>query len=218
GPVSIKDWRPQNYTGRYLGPITLREAFAKSSNTASVKISEKIGRQKVINAAKRLGITSKITSHPSIALGTAEASLLEMTAAYAIFSNKGFPSWPYGIIEIQDSTNKVLYRRRPVRADPLVSKDTLKSMQSMLVNVVKTGTGTSASFDRPAAGKTGTSQGFRDAWFIGFTAELATGVWLGNDDSSPMKNVSGGSAPAKMWRKFMMDALQGESVRHLPRP
>jgi len=218
GPVSIKDWRPQNYTGRYLGPITLREAFAKSSNTAAVKISEKIGRQKVISAAKRLGITSKIRAHPSIALGTAEASLLEMTAAYAIFSNKGFPSWPYGIIEIQDSTNKVLYRRRPVRADPLVSKDTLKSMQSMLVNVVKTGTGTSASLNRPAAGKTGTSQGFRDAWFIGFTAELATGVWLGNDDSSPMKNVSGGSAPAKMWRKFMMDALQGESVRHLPRP
>jgi penicillin-binding protein 1A len=218
GPVSIKDWRPQNYTGRYLGQITLRDAFAKSVNTAAVKISEKIGRQKVIRAAKRLGITSILKAHPSIALGTGEANLLEMTAAYAIFSNQGFPSWPYGIIEIQDSKNRVLYRRRPVKADPLVSKEIVNSMQSMLVNVVKTGTGRRARLDRPVAGKTGTSQGFRDAWFIGFTAELATGVWLGNDDSSPMKQVSGGKIPAQMWRNFMMDALQGEPVRRLPLP
>ena len=218
GPVSLKNWKPENYTGRYLGPITLRDAFAKSVNTAAVKLSEKVGRQKVIRAAKRLGITSKLIAHPSIALGTGEASLLEMTAAYAIFSNQGFPSWPYGIIEIQDSKNRVLYRRRPVKADPLVSKEIVNSMQSMLVNVVKTGTGRRARLDRPVAGKTGTSQGFRDAWFIGFTAELATGVWLGNDDSSPMKQVSGGKIPAQMWRNFMMDALQGEPVRRLPLP
>ena len=218
GPVSLKNWRPENYTGRYLGSITLRDAFAKSVNTAAVKLSEKIGRQKVIRASKRLGITSKLRAHPSIALGTGEASLLEMTAAYAIFSNKGFPSWPYGIIEIRDSTNRVLYRRTPVRADPLVRKEIVKSMQSMLVAVVKTGTGRRARLDRPVAGKTGTSQGFRDAWFIGFTAELVTGIWLGNDDSSPMKKVSGGEIPAKMWRNFMEDALQGESVRRLPLP
>jgi penicillin-binding protein 1A len=187
-------------------------------NTAAVKLSEKIGRQKVIRAAKRLGITSKLRAHPSIALGTGEVSLLEITAAYAIFSNQGFPSWPYGIIEIQDSANRVLYRRTPVRADPLVRKEIVKSMQSMLVAVVNTGTGRKARLDRPVAGKTGTSQGFRDAWFIGFTAELATGIWLGNDDSSPMKKVSGGKIPAKMWRNFMRDALQGVSVRRLPLP
>tara|TARA_B100000530_G_C15628893_1_gene357451 strand:- start:176 stop:601 length:426 start_codon:yes stop_codon:yes gene_type:complete len=141
-----------------------------------------------------------------------------MTAAYAIFSNQGFPSWPYGIIEIQDSANRVLYRRNPVRADPLVRKEVVKSMQSMLVAVVKTGTGHRARLDRPVAGKTGTSQGFRDAWFIGFTAELATGIWLGNDDSSPMRKVSGGTIPAKMWRNFMKDALQGVSVRPLSLP
>lgn len=218
GPVTIKDWRPQNYTGRYLGLISLQDAFSKSVNTAAVKVSEKIGRQNVIKAAKRLGITSELKGHPSIALGTGEASLLDMTAAYAIFSNQGFPSWPYGIIEIQDSRNRVLYRRRPVRADPLVGKGIVKSMQSMLVNVVKSGTGRRARLDRPAAGKTGTSQGFRDAWFIGFTAELATGVWLGNDDFSPMKKVSGGRIPAKMWRNFMMDALRGTPVRPLPLP
>ena len=218
GPVTLKNWKPENYTGRYLGPITLRDAFAKSVNTAAVKLSEKIGRQKVIRAAKRLGITSKLRAHPSIALGTGEASLLEMTAAYAVFSNQGFPSWPYGIIEIRDSTNRVLYRRTPVGSDPLVRKEIVKSMQSMLVDVVKNGTGRRARLDRPVAGKTGTSQGFRDAWFIGFTAELATGIWLGNDDSSPMRKVSGGKIPAKIWRDFMRDALQGVSVRGLPLP
>ena len=218
GPVSIKDWTPRNYTGQYLGRISLRDAFAKSVNTAAVKVSEKIGRQNVIKMAERLGITSKLKGHPSIALGAGEASLLDMTAAYAIFANRGFPAWPYGIIEIRDGANRVLYRRRPVGADPLVGKEIVKSMQSMLVNVIKTGTGRRARLERPAGGKTGTSQGFRDAWFIGFTAELVTGVWLGNDDSSPMKRVSGGWLPARLWRNFMTNALQGAPVRRLPLP
>jgi len=217
-PISIKGWRPRNYSGRYLGRITLRDALAKSVNTAAVKVSEKVGRQKVVKAAERLGITSKVKGHPSIALGAGEANLLDMTAAYAVFANRGFPAWPYGIIEIRDGGNRLLYRRSSVGTGPLVSAETVTDMQEMLREVVTSGTGRRARLKRPAAGKTGTSQGFRDAWFIGFTAELVTGVWLGNDNFSPMKKVSGGSLPAVLWKGFMQDALRGTPVRRLPLP
>ena len=218
GPISIKGWRPRNYSGRYLGRITLREAMAKSVNTAAVRVSEKVGRQAVVKAAERLGITSKLKGHPSIALGAGEANLLDMTAAYAVFANRGFPAWPYGIIEIRDGSNKLLYRRSSVGAGPLVRAETVNGMQEMLREVVTSGTGRRAQLGRPVAGKTGTSQGFRDAWFVGFTAELVTGVWLGNDNSKPMKKVSGGSLPAILWKGFMQDALKGTPVRQLPLP
>lgn len=217
-PVTIKGWRPRNYSGRYLGRITLRDALAKSVNTAAVKISEKVGRQKVVKAAERLGITSKLKGHPSIALGAGEANLLDMTAAYAVFANRGYSAWPYGIIEIRDGANKILYRRSAVGTGRLVRAEAVEGMQEMLREVVTSGTGRRARLNRPAAGKTGTSQGFRDAWFIGFTAELVTGVWLGNDNSTPMKKVSGGSFPATLWKDFMQDALRGTPVRRLPLP
>ncbi|NKB20468.1 MAG: PBP1A family penicillin-binding protein [Alphaproteobacteria bacterium] len=217
-PISIKGWTPRNYSGRYLGRITLRQALAKSVNTAAVKVSEKVGRHRVVKAAERLGITSKLKGHPSIALGAGEANLLDMTAAYAVFANRGFAAWPYGIIEIRDGANQLLYRRSSVGAGTLVRAQTVVGMQEMLREVVTTGTGRRARLGRPAAGKTGTSQGFRDAWFIGFTAELVTGVWLGNDNSAPMKKVSGGSLPATLWKRFMEDALKGTPVRRLPQP
>lgn len=218
GPVSIKGWRPRNYSGRYLGAITMREALVKSVNTVAVKITERIGRRRVVRAAERLGITSKLKGHPSIALGAGEASLLDMTAAYAVFANRGFAAWPYGIVEIRNGSDQLMYRRSEGGADPLVKANTVKEMQKMLREVVTKGTGKRARLGRPAAGKTGTSQGFRDAWFIGFTAELVTGVWLGNDDSSPMKKISGGSFPAILWRNFMQDALAGMPIRQLPKP
>jgi len=217
-PVTIKGWRPRNYSGRYLGRITLRDALAKSVNTAAVKVSEKVGTQKVVKAAERLGITSKLKGHPSIALGAGEANLLDMTAAYAVFANRGYSAWPYGIIEIRDGANKILYRRSAVGTGRLVRAEAVEGMQEMLREVVTSGTGRRARLNRPAAGKTGTSQGFRDAWFIGFTAELVTGVWLGNDNSTPMKKVSGGSFPATLWKDFMQDALRGTPVRRLPLP
>ena len=217
-PFSIKGWRPRNYSGRYLGRITLRDALVKSVNTAAVKVSEKVGRQKVVKAAERLGITSKLKEHPSIALGAGEVNLLDMTAAYAVFANRGYSAWPYGIIEIRDGGNRLLYRRSSVGTGPLVSAETVRGMQQMLREAVTSGTGRRARLKRPTAGKTGTSQGFRDAWFIGFTAELVTGVWLGNDNFSPMKKVSGGSLPAVLWKGFMQDALRGTPVRRLPLP
>ncbi|MBK20626.1 MAG: penicillin-binding protein [Rhodospirillaceae bacterium] len=218
GPVSIKGWRPRNYSGRYLGRITLREALAKSVNTAAVKVSERVGRQNVVKAAERLGITSKLKGHPSIALGAGEASLLDMTAAYAVFANRGYPAWPFGILEIRDGQKQLLYRRSSTGAGRLVEPESVRKIQSMLSDVIISGTGRRAKMQRPAAGKTGTSQGFRDAWFIGFTAELATGVWLGNDNSSPMKNVSGGSLPTILWRRFMIDALKRAPIKPLPAP
>jgi len=211
GPVSIKGWKPRNYSGKFLGPISLRTALAKSINTVAVKVSEQIGRQKVIKAAQRLGITSKLKSHPSIALGVGEVTLLDLTSSYAIFANKGFSAWPYGITEIRNNENEILYKRSPLSTGALVKKSIVKDMNSMLVDVVKSGTGKRARFSKNVAGKTGTSQGFRDAWFIGFTGGLVTGVWVGNDNFSPMKHVTGGSIPADLWRKFMMDALTGMS-------
>jgi penicillin-binding protein 1A len=140
---------------------------------------------------------------------------MELTGAYAVLANRGFPAWPYGITEIRDGAGKLRYRRGGSGANRLVDTRTVASMQSMLSAVIGSGTGTAARIGRPAAGKTGTSQDFRDAWFIGFSAELVTGVWLGNDNSTPMKKVTGGGLPAKLWRSFMNDALKGAPVRQL---
>jgi penicillin-binding protein 1A len=212
-PVTVDGWKPRNYNSRYRGRITLQEALAASVNTVAVRISEQAGRGRVVEAAERLGITARLKAHPSIALGASEASLMEMTSAYAVFANRGYPAWPYGIIDIRDGKGRVLYRRRATDQARLVSPAVTADMQSMLRDVVRSGTGRAARLNRPAAGKTGTSQEFRDAWFIGFTAELVAGVWMGNDDSSPMKNVTGGSLPARLWRNFMTDALKGTPVR-----
>jgi penicillin-binding protein 1A len=214
-PVTVAGWQPRNYDGRYRGRLTLGDALAGSVNTAAVRISEKAGRRKVVALAERLGITSRLKAHPSIALGASEVSLLEMTAAYAVIANHGLAAWPYGIIEIRDGDGKLLYRRSAGSAGRLIEPKTVARMQLMLKGVIDHGTGKAAKLARPAAGKTGTSQDFRDAWFIGFTNELVTGVWLGNDNSSPTKRVTGGSLPAILWRRYMTDALKGAPPRSL---
>jgi penicillin-binding protein 1A len=214
-PVTVDGWRPRNYDGKYRGRVSLRQAFAQSLNTAAVRVSERAGRRKVIEAAERLGITARLKGHPSVALGASEVSLLELTGAYAVLANRGFPAWPYGIMEIRDGSGKLLYRRSNAGAGRLVRPREVSALQTMLSDVVSSGTGRAARLNRPAAGKTGTSQDFRDAWFVGFTAELVTGVWLGNDDSSPMKKVTGGSLPARLWKGFMTEALTGAPARRL---
>lgn len=214
-PVTIDGWRPRNYDGRYRGRVSLRQAMAQSLNTAAVRVAERAGRRKVIAAAERLGVTARLKAHPSVALGASEVSLLELTGAYAVLANRGFPAWPYGIIEIRDGGGKLLYRRSDAGAGRLVQPRNVAALQTMLSGVVSSGTGRAAKLNRPAAGKTGTSQDFRDAWFVGFTAELVTGVWLGNDNSSPMKKVTGGSFPARLWKGFMTEALRGAPKRQL---
>jgi penicillin-binding protein 1A len=214
-PVTVDGWRPRNYDGKYRGRVKLREALSQSLNAAAVRISEQVGRRNVVGAAERLGITARLKAHPSVALGASEVSLMELTGAYAVLANRGYPVWPYGIVEIRDRAGTLLYRRGGSGANRLVEPHIVAGLQSMLSDVIRTGTGRAARLSRPAAGKTGTSQEFRDAWFVGFSAELVTGVWLGNDESTPMKKVTGGGLPARLWRGFMTDALKGAPARQL---
>lgn len=217
-PVNIKGWKPRNYSGRFGGDIGLDEAFARSLNTIAVQVSEHAGRPNVIAAARRLGITSRLKTHPSLALGASEVTLIELTAAYAVIANQGVAAWPYGITEIQDSTGSVLYRRGGSGGGRVVDRRHVATLDHMLQKTVTQGTGRRAQIGRPAAGKTGTSQEWRDAWFVGYTPDLVTGIWVGNDDGHPMKKVTGGGLPARIWRSFMIDAHRGKKARQLPRP
>ncbi len=215
-PVEVDGWRPRNYAGRYYGEVTLREAFARSLNSVAVRLSEEAGRQRVAEVARRLGISSELEVSPSIALGTSEVSLLELTGSYATFANRGRGVWPYGITEIRDASGRVLYRRQGGGPGRVVGGRAVDQMTDLMTAVVEWGTGKAAKLDRPAAGKTGTSQEFRDAWFVGFTNELVAGAWFGNDDDTPMKQVTGGGLPARLWGRVMTRALAGQPARPLP--
>src|SRR5690606_29234631 len=157
-----------------------------------------------------------LASDSSIALGTSEVTPLELTAAFATFANSGWGVLPYAIIEVRDSRNKVLYRRSGSGPGRVVGERDVAEMNDLLRAVIAWGTGRAAAIGRPAAGKTGTSQDFRDAWFVGYTPALVTGVCVGNDHHSPMKAVTGGSMPAQIWRGFMSEALKGVPPRALP--
>lgn len=215
GPVRIGKWRPRNYGGTYVGTVTLREAMAQSINTVAVQVSEKVGRQKVIDAARRLGVTAPLKAHPSLALGASEISLVELTSAYGVIANGGISVWAHGITEIRERSGRILYRRTDGAAPQVVEPRAVAAVNDLLRAVVAWGTGKAANPGRPAAGKTGTSQDFRDAWFVGYTGELVTGVWMGNDDSSPMKKVTGGGLPARLWRAYTRGALDGRAARPL---
>ena len=215
GPLRIGKWKPRNYGGTFLGSVTMREAAARSINTVAVQVSERVGRGKVIDAARRLGITSPLKSHPSLALGASEVSLVELTAAYGVIANGGVAVWPHGISEIRERGGRILYRRTDGAAAQVVDPVAVQRVNDLLRAVVSWGSGKAANPNRPAAGKTGTSQDFRDAWFVGYTGELVTGVWMGNDDNSSMKRVTGGSLPARLWRDFMIPALDGVASRPL---
>jgi len=220
-PVTIqlyrKKWSPRNYDGKYRGPITLREALAESVNTIAVQLSQQVGVDKVVIAARRLGITSDMQEAPSIALGSMEVSLMELTGAYAHLAANGRGVRPYGIVEIRSKdTDEVLYQHDPTVNYIVVLPNIVAEMNSMLMGVIASGTGTGAAIGRPAAGKTGTASDYKDAWFMGYTPALATGVWVGNDDSTPMKKVTGGSLPASIWRNYMSTALVDTVAQDLP--
>jgi penicillin-binding protein 1A len=193
----------------------MAEALAKSINTVAVKISEKVGYKTVVNTARRLGITSDLLATPSLALGASSVSLIEMTAIYGVFANGGFGLWPYGIEEIIDGEGRVLYRRQGSGPGRVIDTEYAGAMNAMLAGVMKSGTGKAANFKRPLGGKTGTSQNFRDAWFIGYSADLVAGVWMGNDNHSAMKNISGSGIPAQIWRQFMIDSHVSTPIRSL---
>jgi penicillin-binding protein 1A len=217
-PIRIGDWEPHNYENTYRGDVTVAEAVAHSINTVAAQVLQRVGVNNVIATAHRLGITSELNRDASLALGTSSVSLIELTAAYAAFANGGQGVWPYGIIEIRDTKGNVIYHRNGGGPGPVTEPYYAGEMNEMLMGVLDHGTGKAAKLERPAAGKTGTTQDFRDALFIGYTADLVTGVWLGNDDYTPMKHVTGGSLPAQTWHAFMVQATAGMPVRSLPMP
>jgi penicillin-binding protein 1A len=207
GPVNINGWRPRNYKNEYLGAITMRDALAKSVNTVAVRLTMEAGRWRVMRTARRLGIESDIHDNPSLALGTAEVTLLELVASYVPFSNGGYVTAPHIVKRIRTPKGKTVYERRTTGRPRAVALPYVRDMNEMMHQTIVSGTGKRAALpDRPAAGKTGTTQKFRDAWFVGYTANYVAGVWVGNDNGKPMKGVTGGSLPADIWKAVMMEA------------
>ena len=205
--VSVGKWRPRNFNKKYIGDVTLESALAKSLNTVAVKLSERVGRKKVIATARRLGLSSKLTTHPSLALGVSELNLMELSAAYTPLANGGLGVIPHGVLDVRTRDGRLLYRRTGSPGTRVVSPRQITQMNLMLSTALTSGTGHRARpQNRPAAGKTGTSQNFRDGWFIGYTADLIAGVWVGNDNNTPMRNVTGGQTPARIWRQFIEKA------------
>ncbi len=217
GPITVDKWTPRNYDGKYAGNTSFAEAAARSTNTVAVQISERVGRQRVIDTARRLGIVSELKPHPSLALGAFETGLLELTNAYAAFANGGYTVLAYGVLEVRDGQGNILFRRdgQSVMAH-MIDPEPLAELNQLLQGVIDHGTGRAARIGRPAAGKTGTTSDYRDAWFIGYTPDIIAGVWVGNDNNAPMNKVSGGGMPAQIWRAFMQEAVKGSQPRPLP--
>ena len=213
--ININGWSPKNYKDIYLGEVSVKEAFSKSINTVAVKISEDVGREKVIRMAKLMGINSPILNSPSLALGTSEVNLLELTAAYDILANNGKGIFVHGIRSIENTEGKNLFTRKIQGPGKILNSNTVSIMTKMMEETIKNGTGKKAKINRPAAGKTGTSQSLRDAWFVGFTSSIVVGVWFGNDDDSPMEEITGGTAPAVLWSDFMKKAHENIKPRAL---
>ncbi len=207
-PVEVDGWQPQNYTETYRGQVTLRTAFAESINTVAVKLTEHVGREKVIGVARVLGITSDLRPHPSIALGSFEVTLLELTGAYAAIAADAKRVEPYAIREIRGRGRTLYEHRIPAANRRGVLPWKRDAMVDMLMATIQAGTGRAAAFGRPAAGKTGTSEDNRDGWFIGFTGDLVVGVWVGRDDNQPVEGLHGGGLPARIWRDFMTAVYQ----------
>ncbi len=216
-PVSINGWAPKNYENEYLGPVTLTTALARSLNTVAARLTATLGPDNVVQTARRVGIVSQLHDNPSIALGTGEVTPLEITAAYVPFANGGWGIIPYLVEDIRTKDGKVLFHRQGEGTGRVISEVAAGTMNRMLSAVVTNGTGQKAMLsDRPVAGKTGTSQDFRDAWFIGYTNGLTAGVWLGNDDNTPTRKATGGALTALLWNRFMTEATRGLPARPLP--
>jgi penicillin-binding protein 1A len=214
--VNGKPWSPKNYSGTYEGPMSMRDALRDSVNTVAVRISQFAGVAAVVDVAARMGLAG-LLPQPSIALGAQETTLMQLTAAYAHIPNRGRQLKPYGITKIRTRSGLEIYRHQPLEARRMLAAATTEQMHFMLRAVVQEGTGRGAALQgRDIGGKTGTSQDFKDAWFVGYTPKLVTGVWVGNDNNAPMKKVTGGSIPARLWRGFMAEALRGKPISTLP--
>jgi penicillin-binding protein 1A len=216
-PISVNGWKPEDFEHHYYGPVTLTQALANSLNTVAVRLTLELGPAAVIRTAYRLGIDSQLEANASIALGTSEVSLYELVSAYAPFANGGFAASPHVIARIRSTDGKTLYARTPTALGRIVDARYVAMMNAMMRETLASGTARSANLPGwQSAGKTGTSQDFRDAWFIGYTARLVTGIWLGNDDNSPTRRAAGGGLPVDIWSRFMQAALRGVPPAPLP--
>jgi penicillin-binding protein 1A len=216
--VDINGYQPQNFGGHFYGTLTLADALAHSVNTITVNLAQEVGVKKVVAAAQRLGITSPLEANPSLPLGTSEVTPLELTTAYAAFANGGFRVYPYFVTEVDDTNGKVYYRRTAPPPQRVIDASVNRDMLAMLWNVIAAGTGGSASLSpREAAGKTGTTQNSQDAWFVGFTTDYVAAAWVGNDDNSPTRGVTGGTLPAQIWKAAMLTAEKGLPLKALNR-
>jgi penicillin-binding protein 1A len=216
-PVTVDGWTPKNYTGTYRGAVTLRDSFAHSINTVAAKLADDVGRDRVISTARRLGIRSELHDNPSIALGTAEVTLLELVSAYVPFANGGVGVTPHIIARVRNGDGKLIYEWKGSKRSRVVDEPYVAEMNDMMNATLVSGTGRQAALpDQIAGGKTGTSQSSRDAWFVGYTAHYAAGVWVGNDDGSKMRKVTGGTLPARLWHDIMAYAHDGKQPRSLP--
>jgi penicillin-binding protein 1A len=217
GPLDVKGWRPENYSRQYLGPVTLTKALSLSLNTVAVRVGLEVGAKTVAKTAHRLGVQSDLQANASIALGTSEVTPLELVAAYTPFANGGIGVQPYVIVRVKNAAGKTLYQRKSVSPGRVIAPQYVAMMNDMMRETLLSGTARKAELPGwEAAGKTGTSQDFRDAWFVGYTGRLIAGVWLGNDDNSPTKRASGGNLPVEIWSRFMGVALKGQAVAGLP--
>jgi penicillin-binding protein 1A len=216
-PINVKGWQPENYTREYFGAVTLSRALAMSLNTVAVRLALEVTPKAVVQTAHRLGIASKLEPNASIALGTSEVSVLEMVTAFAPFANGGIAVTPHVVTSVKGANGKVLYRGEAQSLGRIIDARYVGMMNSMMQETLTTGTARKAELPGwQAAGKTGTSQDFRDAWFIGYTANLVTAVWLGNDDSSPTKKTTGGGLPVEIWSRVMKVAHQDMQPAALP--
>src|SRR5438552_6874841 len=216
-PIDGKGWKPENYSHEYFGPVSLTKALALSLNTVSVRLTLEVGPQAVVRTAHRLGISSKLEPNASIALGTSEVSVMELVSSYVPFANGGIAVAPHVIDKVRTAGGKLIYRAHNPGLGRVIDERTAAMMNQMMQETLNSGTARKADLGGfPAAGKTGTSQDYRDAWFIGYTGHLIAGVWLGNDDNTPTKKLTGGGMPVDIWSRFMKAAHQGLPMADLP--
>jgi len=218
-PITIGTWQPRNYTGKYLGPITLQTALAQSINTVAARLANEVGTDTVAATARRLGITTPIQTGPSMALGAVEVKPIEMAQAYDAFANGGYAAKAYGIERIRTASGKVLYDHNLAAQarQPVIGQPALAYMIQMMRAVVAGGTGVKANVPGyDLAGKTGTTSDYRDAWFVGYTGGFTAAVWTGRDDNTPMRKVTGGTSPAEIWHEFMAASLPRLGAQTIP--
>jgi penicillin-binding protein 1A len=218
-PIRIGNWEPHNFTNKYLGPINIQTALVQSINTVAARVANQVGTQNVARTARRLGITSPIQTDPSMALGAVEVSPLEMAQAYDAFANGGYAVKAYGIERIRTTSGRVLYDHSVDKTPPpkVIPSQPLNYMNQMMRQVLVSGSGVGARVNGyDLAGKTGTTSDYRDAWFVGYTGGFVAAVWVGRDNDTPMRSVTGGSYPARLWRAFMSAALPKLKVSAIP--